>query len=199
MQKLAKLLQTFSVLVTFASCAVAPINNTTTARSVGKDANQLKINVAVPGVMYERGLTEDWDLGVGLEIQTELILNLYTKYALINNQEGGFSVAGIGGVGLADDTKSVYAGPVLSWRHDWFEMFTVARLNYVSWENHLSSDDKVDLFSFIPEKAKFFYTQLDVGVSYVKDKSHTSVGMKFFSLEKDNASASPFVDFAFKF
>ncbi len=186
-------------LVTLASCAVAPINNTTTARTIGKDANQLKVNIGVPGVMYERGFTEDWDLGIGLEIQTEMILNFYTKYALLNNQDAGFSIATIGGVGLASDTKSVYAGPVLSWRHDWFEIFTVARLNYVSWENHLSEDDKVDLFSFIPEKTKFFYTQLDVGVSYVTAKAHTSVGMKFFSLEKDNASAAPFVDLAFKF
>ena len=199
MFKFSRSLILIASLITLASCAVAPINNTTTARSIGKDANQLKINVAVPGAMYERGLTEDWDLGVGLEIQTEMVLNIYSKYALVNNQEGGFSVAGIGGFGLASDTKSVYAGPVFSWRHDWFEIFSVARLNYVSWQNHLSDDDKVDLFSFIPDKATFFYTQLDVGVSYVTPKALASIGMKFFSLEKENASGAPFVDFAFKF
>lgn len=199
MPRFSKLLVFFIVLSSLAGCAVAPLNSTTTARSMGKDAQQAKINVAVPGLMYERGLSENFDIGAGVEIQSVLLLNVFGKYAFINKPEGGFSLAGLGGVGAGSGSKSIYAGPVVSYRHKWFESFLVARYNYVDWKNNFSSDDEADLLSFFPRKAHFSYSQLDVGMSYLGEKNSLSLGVKFFALEKDNSSLTPFVDIGFKF
>lgn len=195
-------LRLFAALVmlsSLAGCAVAPLNSTTTARSMGKDANQININVLVPGIMYERGLSENFDMGAGVEFQSVLLLNVFGKYAFINNLEGGFSLAGLGGVGAGDGTKSVYAGPILSYRHKWFETFLVARYNYVDWKYEVSSHDDSDLLSFFPKTGHLGYSQFDVGMSIIGETTSLSLGAKFFALEKDNSSFTPFVDIGFKF
>ncbi|MBC7714126.1 MAG: hypothetical protein H7177_12355 [Rhizobacter sp.] len=196
---MSKLLSLLLILLSAAGCAIAPLNSTTTARTLGEGQNEARINVIIPGAMVERGITNDLDLGAGIEFQSTTVLNLFGKYGFINDPKGGFSLAGLGGVGIGSGTKSVYAGPVLSYRHDWFEAFTVIRYNYVHWTNNISEDDKADLLSFFPHKVNFSYSQVDVGVSYINEKAIMSLGMKVFALEKSNSSATPFFDIGFKF
>jgi hypothetical protein len=188
-----------AILVTFAGCAVAPINSTTTARTLGEGQNEVRVNVIIPGAMVQRGLTNNLDLGLGVELQFTTLVNLFAKYAFINKPAGGFSLAALGGVGVAGGSKSAYAGPILSYRHNWFEAFTIARYNYVRWSNDVSNKDRDDLLNFIPSKIKFGYTQLDVGASYLTETAIVSGGAKIFSIEKDSASVTPFFDIGFKF
>ena len=104
-------------LITLAGCSVAPINTTTTARSLGKDKNQVTGNAIATGVQYARGITEKLDLNVGMESQFGLVLNAYAKYSFKNSAEKGFSFAGIGGAGYGSDlghSKSLYTRIFLS-------------------------------------------------------------------------------------
>lgn len=199
MLNFSKLLSSFFIMAAIAGCAIAPINTTTTARTLGEGQNEAKVNILIPGAMVERGFTNDLDLGAGLEFQTVTVLHLFGKYAFINKPADGFSLAGLAGVGLGNGTKSVYAGPVLSYRHDWWEVFTIARYNYVHWTNNISEDDRVDLLNFFPRKVNFGYTQVDIGASYITEKAIMSAGLKIFGLEEDSSSATPFFDIGFKF
>lgn len=188
-------------MITFLGCSVAPVNMTSTARSLGENTNQIKLDLPVVGVLYERGLTSKFDMGFGVEEQVGPVLNLFAKYAFINNPESGFSFAEIigGGYGVSlGKSKSLYFSPLLSYRHNWFEVFTSYRINYVRWDNDLTHNERDDVLSFIPNKTSFHYHQMDAGLNFIGNKWTTTVGAKVFIFDK-NASGTPFVDIGYKF
>lgn len=191
----------FIGIILLGGCSVAPVNTSNTARSLGKDKNNVRFSLPVPGVEYERGLKESWDTGVGLEYQLEPVFNLYTKYAFINNAEKGPSLAGLLGAGLGTSvgkSRSQYLGLVTSYRYSWFEPFFSYRKNFVHWSNNVTPSEYDQLLSFIPRKTSFNYDQFDLGVNFAGEKVSFSVGFKLLVF-KDAKSGLPFVDLGFVF
>lgn len=188
-------------LIFISSCSIAPVNMTTTARSLGENKNQIKLDLPVTGLLYERGLTSKFDMGFGIEEQIAPVFHLFAKYAFINNEESGFSFAEIVGGGYSGSigrSKSIYFSPIVSYRHNSFEVFTSYRINYVRWDNDLNQDQRDDILSFIPREKSFHYHQMDAGFNFLGDKWTTTVGAKIFIFGK-STSGTPFVDLGYKF
>ena len=184
------------------ACSVAPINTTTTARPIGKDNNQITASGLITGFQYTRGLNEEIDLTFGIENQLGLVFNVFGKYNFKDGGTDDFSIAGISGFGYADgigNSKSAYAGGVLSYRKDSIEPFLVARLNYVRWKySSLNSNDRDDLITIPTYKDSFVYSQVDIGGNYITDRAHVGLGIHIFTFP-DSSVISPFIDIGYRF
>lgn len=185
-----------------AGCSFAPINTATTARTVGNGNNQITGSLPVLGLKYERGVTDDLDLGLAYEHQMGPVVHAFGKYNFENKAENGISAAAIFGAGYSadiGDSKSAYLGPIISYRKNAFEVFAAYKFNYVRWDfEGLSSDDKDDLISIPASKSNFTYHAVDLGISLIKESFSATVGGKLF-IFPDSTSSTPFVDLAFKF
>ncbi len=190
------------ILTLLTACSVAPINTTTTARPLGKDNNQVTASGLITGFQYTRGLSEKIDLTVGVENQFGLVFNVFGKYNFKDGGSDGLSVAGISGFGYGHgigESKSAYAGGVLSYRKDSIEPFLVARLNYVHWKySSLSSNDRDDLITIPTYKDSFIYSQVDVGGNYITERAHIGLGVHIFTFP-DSSAVSPFIDIGYRF
>lgn len=117
-------------------CAVAPLSNHVTARTNGAGNSLLSagstIGVGrtpwVPSLKYSIGLSENLDLGFQYEV---IEYGAFLKYALINNQEEGISLAGLVGTGLSFEGFYGFIGPIVSYRVGIFEPYLLTRFNYV--------------------------------------------------------------------
>ncbi len=154
------------------------------------------------GAMLEHGVSPNVDLGAAVELQGTLLVSAYGKLALLNNGENGFSTAVLGGVGYGPGdvkSKSVFGGPIISYRTGEFEFFGSVRANYVDWDfRGLKADNRDNLLSYIPNKNHFVYWQSDIGGSYYNNQFVATVGLKFFKFD-DSTSGSPFFDIGYKF
>ncbi len=129
------------------ACSSAPFSNETTARSLGKGnwSSQFGATAAFEGFggVYLRqgyGVFDAWDLGINAET-TSAQMGLWTRYSFINPLDQGVALALIGGAGAGKNTKifenqdssvyNIYAGPILSYKAQWFEAYTLLRANYV--------------------------------------------------------------------
>lgn len=194
----------FSLFLT--GCAVAPFNTATTARSLGKDKTEVSASVLPTlGLKVERGLGENFDIGAGVELQADTLFFLQGKFAVINNEKNGVSLAGLAGGSLAagySRAKSVYAGPVLSYRWDVFELFFGARFNYTRWNyfEFLQKDAGAldDLISLPSTKNHFTYWQFDPGMNFVGEKWSTGLGIHIIQYEKRKFGI-PFFNLNYKF
>lgn len=135
-------------------CAMAPLSNSTTARTNG--SGKWSTNVGAggrgePAYYYLRqtyGVTDNFDAGVIAEAGINNIIGLTAQYAFLN-QPAGWSTGVLGGVGVGqlkgrgtvdgqtveNDTTNayhIYAGPIVSYKYQSLEPYLAARLNYVN-------------------------------------------------------------------
>jgi hypothetical protein len=178
------------------------MNTATTARTLGIDQNLITASLPVTGVKYERGITENLDLGVGLESQIGYVLHAFGKYSFLNRKDNGFSLASFFGAGYGsgiERSKSVYVGPIFSYRKNSFELFASIRANYVSWNfAGLTAGNKDDLITIPSYKNHFFYGQSDLGMNFFNDNWTVTLGAKILMFPRSSA-ATPFGDIAYKF
>lgn len=180
------------LLLLLTSCSIAPMMTTRNARTLGEGNNKMQVSPGFPvlGVSYERGLTENWDMGLAAELQLGTVYSAFTKYAFINSEDG-FSLAasagGFYGNSIADvDSRGFYVGPVASWRKDWFEVFLFPRYNYVHWEGfdvETNSSDTDELFFDLKPNGtsySFRYMQFDLGFNfYTGSRFHFGLGASY--------------------
>lgn len=183
-------------------CSVAPINGPSTATTLGEGNTLARGSIVFLGAALERGVSQNLDVGAAVELQGTFLVSAYGKYAFLNRGENGFSLAMLGGVGYAPgsvSTRSVYGGPIFSYRKGSFEFFTGVRANYVDWDyRELKQDRKDNLFSYIPNRDNFLYWQGDVGGSLYNGNIVATVGLKIFVFD-DSSSGAPFFDIGYKF
>lgn len=186
--------------IILSGCSLAPVQNYHSAQSLGAGKNELKLSGSVPGVSYDRGLTSNLDVGVGAELQSAFLLNLRTKYSFVN-QKNGMSFAGLAGFGYSDDlgeSRSAYLGPIVSFRRSDLEIFLGYRLNAVHMDGKLSFEDRDDMMDFIPLKANFMYSQIDLGMTFYGENMFTTLGLRTFITSEDQAFL-PIVDVGLRF
>lgn len=190
----------FLLLAVIAGCSIAPMMTTRNARTLGEGGNKMQVSPALPvlGVSYERGLTENWDMGLAAELQLGSVYSAFTKYAFINTEDG-FSLAmsggGFYGSSIADvKSRGFYAGPVVSWRKDWFEVFLFPRYNYVHWQGFDIEQDESETddlaFDLKPNDSSysFRYLQVDLGFNfYTNARFNLGVGASYiYFLDSDD-------------
>ena len=152
------------LLVVFvSSCAIGPILNHDVARSNGDGNHDIKIMSSVDGLWgfhYDYGLTDDLDIGVQWEA---LSAGLKLKYALVNNQKSGLSVALGAGTGTSFGGSYYNGALFVSYKSKTFEPF--ASVRYTSVENDstdLKDADTGELFVTIPA-FNYNYTKAFLG------------------------------------
>lgn len=198
-----KTLSLVCVLFLFASCSLAPLNTSNSGRSLGKDQNQLKLTGSPLGALYERGLTDNLDLGLGIENQIGFVFSGHAKYSFTGHKDGfGFALLAGGGYEKAfAQTKSVFAGPIFSYRTNSVEFFTTIRGVYIDWDfRKISADERndvIDIFFDKFGKQHAIYAQTDVGVTFIGESMDLTLGAK--ALTKSSTSVIPMIDVALKF
>jgi hypothetical protein len=148
------------LLAFFASGCLAPLSSSFTGRSAGRgkvelDGGVLSVGGAIPAFKCAVGLSSAFDLGVQLECAS---IGGFAKYSLINNQERGFSLAGVAGGGAVASGSYFYAGLALSYLAKSFEPYFVARFNVVHY------GEPNDLFEDVSwEAGTYTYFQFTLG------------------------------------
>ena len=173
----------FSVLaIILTGCTVfGPIQNHDRGRSLGKGNHNLRFNFissentkvngqdqkettrdTLPGMRYDYGLNENWDIGFQYEI---LSLGARAKYAFLNNEVGLSSSFSFGiGAGLGGEYYNI--GLATSYRSNNWEPFLNYRLTYAN----IYSDEKEH--EFLGGVIKYtkdpdhFYGQIFLGTKY---------------------------------
>ncbi len=182
------------------SCALAPMMSHRSAQTIGKDKNRIQASpgISVLGVSYERGLSENWDLGASLEQQLGFVTSVFSKYSLVNNDQGtsvALSGGGFAGSSVAKSSGG-YAGTLVSWKKDKFEMFLFPRLNHVNWHGANLTSDESDqvLVDFINSASDITinYVQVTLGFNFYSSNSfNMGFGASYFNfLENKNLSSS---------
>ncbi|EQC46964.1 putative lipoprotein [Bacteriovorax sp. BSW11_IV] len=201
MLKLVSLLFLFFL----ASCALNPIYTPKSAQSVGKDQNQIDFGLSsAPYFVYQRGLSENFDLGGVVELQVFPVVSLFGKYSFINNGKG-FSLAGLAGVSKGfdvGDARGFYAGPLVSYKGTTFESYFGARYNYVDWDKlDLGSEDGDDLFFDDVDLGHVQYIQGNLGATYWSSETF-GVNIDFvyfYTLEVQSSSGNIGLNFLVKY
>lgn len=201
-----KSLTAIAFTLLLASCAIAPFNTATTARSLGKDKIEISGSILpILGLKIERGLTDRLDIGAGFELQADTLFFLHSKFAFINNEKNGFSLAALSGGSLASGysrARSIFGGPLVSYRWETFELFFGARFNYTQWNyfDFLRKDPgALDRLIALPSTENHFtYWQFDPGMSFVGEQVMTGTGLHLLKY-KDHLLGVPYLHFGFKF
>ena len=127
-------------LVLTCSC-LAPLSSNFTGRSLGQgkvglEGGAIAAGSALPVLKLSIGLSRNFDLGLQYD---SFSLGLFGKYSFINNQESGFSLAGVAGGGATGGGAYGFAGPAFSVKLGAFEPYAVGRYNFVSFGESSSS------------------------------------------------------------
>jgi len=150
------------LLALLTSGCLAPLSNSFTARSLGKGKKGVgggmlvlvrqEDSVVLPAFAVAVGLSSDLDFGLQMESAS---LGVFGKYSFINNNERGFSLAGVLGAGAVASGSYAYAGPVLSYKSKAVESYFVGRFNYV---HYGESENCLDM-----EPGTYTYGQFTLG------------------------------------
>ena len=151
------------LLALFAPGCLAPLSSSFVGRSAGAgrvelDGGAVSVNGAIPAFKCAVGLSSAFDLGVQLESAS---LGGFAKYSFINNQEQGFSLAGVVGAGAVASGSYFYGGPVLSYKAKSVEPYFVARFNVV---HYGESDNIFENVSW--EAGTYTYFQFTLGTIF---------------------------------
>ncbi len=131
---------TILLILVISSCSFAPVTNTKTARSIGDGNYEMTAGLS-PAASFAMGVgvSDNFDLGLTIEQQLLPLLGIWGKYSLFNNNnDNAISLAAYGGVFFGEnvvDTYGSFAGPVLSYKYGWFEVYTSIIYNIVRWED----------------------------------------------------------------
>lgn len=156
------------ILLLFNSaCSLTPLSPRDTARSVGKGKVKIDANYApVPALNTTYGLTENLD--AGLDIENAQLLNVWSRYSLLNNGTG-VSVAATGGAftHAVTDTDGLYAGALLSYQgHGRLAISAGYRYSKVSY-NPAEYNNSYDLLPIVNNREDLSATgQLSVSIAY---------------------------------
>ncbi len=192
------------LLLALSACSIAPINSPHSAKSLGKGNQEIAATpLSAPRLSYAAGVTDNFDLEASLEIQTGIQAALWGKYSFINQKDDGFALAGlVGGFVTADATESkgLSAGPILSWKKSWFEIYTITRFNYVKWEKTEWDNDN-DIFDIETPEYDFTYLQSTLGFNFwFTPKFALNInGTIFYGSVFEGSAILPALEFIWKF
>lgn len=194
------------LLSTITACAIGPMLAPNSGRSLGKGKVSLEGSVLPTlAVNLGYGITENLDAGVLVEQQFGPVGALWSKYSFLN-QQGGWSIAGYGGVHAGKafvSSSGFFAGPVISYRHPGIEPYVSLRFTRVKWDaSELSLSEQDDAWVELTtwDDIYFSYIQTDIGVNFwPSEKVGINLHGKIFTFLDDEISSSGTVVPGFSF
>ncbi len=160
MRNLTSHLVLLATLALPSGCAVGPLVIHETARTVGNSNHEISAAAGQTGYAFKLnyGLTPNLDLGIQLET---LSLGARLKYAFLNQQSSGLSLAGAIGAGDSGGGNHYYGDVMASYLAGAFEPYANVRAVYVKADPTTSSSAGSITFSFT--RPEFSYGQLMLG------------------------------------
>lgn len=132
------------------------------ARTVGEGRDELAIGYGLAGYVlkWNHGVSKDWDFGIQWEA---LSLGLRTKYAFINAQERGWSLAVAGGVGTSLGGNHYYGDLMVSYLWSAVEPYASFRYVHVSTDPVEFRNENTGEVSFTVTTPNYNYGQIFLG------------------------------------
>jgi hypothetical protein len=153
------------------SGCVGPLHMQEPARTVGKHNHVMQAGYGSVGYnfKYTFGLTEDLDLSAQSEVFA--LAGVRTKYAFINNQDVGFSMASALGYGISWGGKHYYADFLMSYRTEKdFEPYlsyrhTIVKIDEQDFrdEEGDATDTSNDSIVLVTEESQYDYGLISLG------------------------------------
>lgn len=143
-------------------CAVGPLVQHETARSVGEGHHELVGGYGQAGIVakWNYGITENFDFGMQYE---SLSFGVRAKYSVINGKSGGFSLAGALGAGSSIGGNHKYLDLMTSYLAGTFEPYATARFVQVSTDPADFRNTDTGEIAFTIQSANYNYGQAIVG------------------------------------
>lgn len=153
-----------ALFLLFTSC-VGPMVSQETARTVGDQNIELSGGYGLMGFAFKAsyGLTKDLDLGLQWEM---LSIGIRAKYAIINNREGGFSLATALGTGYSFGGTHYYGDVMASYLTGRWEPYFTGRVTRVKIDAQDFRDEDTGDTMFTIDRDKFTYGLALVGTRY---------------------------------
>lgn len=153
------------VFVLLTGCAVGPLVNHETARTVGAGQNEFQGGYGAAGYVlkWNHGLNEDWDIGLHWE---SLSVGLRAKYAFVNQRESGWSGAIAGGIGSSLGGNHYYADIMTSYLSGAWEPYFTFRAVHVTTDPTDFKDANTGEVAFTVNKSEYNYGQIILGNRY---------------------------------
>ena len=152
-----------SLLLT--GCAVGPLVNHETGRTVGKHNSELVGGYGRAGYVakWSFGLGEDVDFGVQFE---SLSIGIRLKYAFVNNHQGGWSFAGAIGAGDSLGGSHYYGDVIGSYLTGNWEPYGSVRIVHVKMDPLEFKDKDTGSMNFTINVGNYDYGQVMAGTRY---------------------------------
>jgi hypothetical protein len=152
------------ILMMSAGCAFGPITAHETARTVGEGHHEFAAGYGQTGgvVKWSYGLSENLDLGLQIE---SLSQGARIKYAFINNQSYGWSLASAVGAGVSWGGNHQYVDFLASYLAKSWEPYSMLRLVQV----HMDSSDWKNAIGNVDihvDSTQYSYGQVFIGTRY---------------------------------
>lgn len=146
-----KIILSIFTVVVLSGCAVAPLTEEHTARTLGKDNHEWAFGLGYYyySAAYTRGVTKRLDIGAIAEIQfLSVLAGVKAKYVLAGDPEKSPFSAVIG-AGIGSYSKYGYLGLVKSFRvTPRYELALSSRVNVFNWDFNTQEDqDDADDFT----------------------------------------------------
>ena len=194
------------------SCSIAPLKTPKTARALGKGHWEMDLGALPSSFSAYRGFSENLDIGLTLEEQLGVVVELSGKYAFLNREEGS-SLAIFGGVfsgsALYGDNRGFRVGGLWSYKRKWWELYLVSTYNSGRWKagKPLDADEKddllIDFFYDYEGRRNYSYIQSSLGSNFWFTKKFAlSINTTFlFNFESDGSdgdsrSSNPLIGLA---
>ncbi len=145
-------------------CAVGPLVNHETAKTVGRSHHELVGGYGAAGyvVKWNYGLTENLDLGLHWE---SLSIGVRAKYAFVNNEKGWSLAAGLG-TGVSAGGSHYYGDLIGSHMVGSWEPYGALRLVHVKNAPLKFKDKDTGEVKFSVSSIEYDYGQFILGVRY---------------------------------
>lgn len=143
-------------------CAVGPLVQHETARSVGDGNHELVGGYGNAGIVakWNYGISENFDFGMQYE---SLSFGVRGKYSVINRESGGFSLAGAFGAGTSIGGNHMYFDIMTSYLTGAFEPYATARFVQVSTDPAEFRNTDTGEVAFTVQSAQYKYGQAVIG------------------------------------
>lgn len=155
-----------SAAIFLSGCATGPFMAHEPARTVGYSKSELIAGAGQAGYVFKwnYGVGHDLDIGVQLESFT---LGLRAKYAFINQQSSGWSLAGAAGTGVGSFGGShYYADLIGSYLKGSWEPYTTLRAVHVKTDAIDFRDEDTGEIDFTVSENEYEYGQFILGTRY---------------------------------
>lgn len=151
-------------------CAVGPLVSQEPARTLGYGKHEMIFGAGQAGyaLKWNFGVAENVDVGLQWE---SLSLGLRAKYAFINRKEGGWSVAGAGGIGTSIGGNHYYGDLLASHLADWFEPYGTLRIVHVTTDPVEFKSQTTGVVNFRIQSANYDYGQFMLGSRFWLSKT----------------------------